>query len=155
MILRKSSASVPQIGHMGTIPLFLAGDYAHVIISGAFRIALKRELPLLQDDSLPAEVDHSSDIVRNKQYGPAALSEFPHLAKALFLKGHIPNGENLVHDEDLRIQASCNGKAQPDIHATRVMLDRSVQQFLKLRESNDLVKRRLHLCLRHAQHNAI
>src|ERR1700730_15052245 len=65
--LGESSTSAPQISRMRPIFLFLPGDCAHVVISGALCVAVEGYLPVLQDDSLLAEVDHSSDVMRNEQ----------------------------------------------------------------------------------------
>src|SRR5262249_32495603 len=78
-----------------------------------------------------------------------------HLAQALLLKGRVPNGEDLVHDQNFRLQVRRHGEGQAGVHSARVVLNRGFQESFDLGEGDDLVEPAMDLAPFHAEDGAI
>ena len=79
-------------------------------------------------------------VVTDEEDRPAFSADVVHLAEALPLERGVADGENLVDDEDLRLQVRGDGEAEPHVHAARVALHRRVEELLDLGEVDDLVE---------------
>ena len=55
-------------------------------------------------------------------------------------KSASPDGEHLVHDEDVGLEVRGHGEREPHVHAARVVLHRRVEELLDLGELDDLVE---------------
>ena len=92
-----------------------------------------------------ADEEHSTAFARN------AL----HFSEALALKGCIPNCEDFIDQQDLRLQVGCHSESQTNVHAAAVAFHWSIQEFLDLGESDDFVELPADLCTRHSENGAI
>ena len=91
----------------------------------------------------------------DEENGLAALRKAAHFAEAFLLKCHVTHGEHFVDDEDFGFEMRCNRKGKSDVHARGVALDRRVEEFLDLRERNDLIEFADDFSASHAQDRAI
>src|SRR5258705_4989527 len=82
------------------------------------------------------------------------LVDILHLVQAFALERHVPYRQNLVHDQNLGLEVSRYRERQADVHATRVVFDRSVDELLDLGEGDDLVQVALDLGLAHTEKGA-
>jgi hypothetical protein len=69
---------------------------------------------------------------------PALEGEDP--PEALPLERLVTGGEDLVEEEDVRVQEGGNGKAEAHRHPRRVGANRPVDRILELGERDDLVE---------------
>src|SRR5260370_15625040 len=90
----------------------------------------------------------------NEQYRPSPAGDLGHLAEAFLLEFGVADGENFVNDEDLGLEMRSDGKAEAHRHARGIALDRRVEEFLDLGESDDLVEFAADLGARHAKNRA-
>ena len=84
-----------------------------------------------------------------------AFGHLAHLAEAFALECRVTDRQHLVHDQDLRLEMGRDGEGQPDVHPTRVALDRRVQEPLDLGELDDLVELAPYLLAAHAEDDAV
>ena len=103
-----------------------------------------------------AESFNRSHIMRNEQdCSTFSGGDVFHLADGFLLELGIADGEDFVHDEDLRIQEGCYGKAQTDSHTGGITLHRGVDITFTAGEIDDLVQLGLDLMTRHAKDGAV
>jgi hypothetical protein len=81
--------------------------------------------------------------------------DLAHLSEALALEGRVADRENLVHDQDLRLQVRRHGEREPQLHPARVALDRRVDEALDVGERDDLVELPLDLLALHPEDRAV
>src|SRR5688572_4411426 len=101
------------------------------------------------------EVAHRRHVVAHEQYRPSLPGDRSHLVQALLLKLGVPDGQYLVHDQDLGLKVGCDGESQSHVHAARIELDRCIQELLDLGEADDLVELSVDLTSLHAQQGAV
>ena len=58
------------------------------------------------------------------------VAHVPHLAEALALELGVADGQDLVDDQDLRLQVRGDGERQPHLHPAAVALHRRVEELL-------------------------
>ncbi len=63
------------------------------------------------------------------------------LPRQLLLERRVADREDLVDEEDLGLEVRGDREGQPHVHAARVVLDRSVDELLDLRERTISSKR--------------
>jgi hypothetical protein len=85
----------------------------------------------------------------------ALAAELVEVVEAAPLELLVADRDDLVHDQDLRVQVHRDREAQPDVHARRVDLDRGVDELLEPAEGDDLVHRGVDLLAGHAQDRAV
>src|SRR5215510_4159753 len=90
----------------------------------------------------------------DEQHSSAVARHLPRLLYALLLKGVITDGQDLVDQENVRVQVRCDGERQPQIHTAGKMLDGCVNEALHFGKRNDFVKPSVNLSLLHAQDRA-
>ena len=95
----------------------------------------------LQPDAPFTQPAHDAHVVAHEQHGPALARDIAHLPQALPLERHVPDGKNLIHDQDLGLQMSRDGERQTNLHAARVALHRRVEEGVHLSESTISSKR--------------
>src|SRR5262245_37246221 len=96
-----------------------------------------------------------SRVMADKQNGSPFLRDTFHLSEAAFLKSRITHRKDLVNNQDFRFQVSCHRESQTHIHAAGVALDRCVDEFFELRESDYLIELFVDLAFPHAQDGAV
>src|SRR5262245_42789711 len=93
--------------------------------------------------------------MRDKDNCAAKLTDILHFIEALPLKRRVPHCQNLINDQNLRLQVSSNRKSKAKIHPTGIMLDRCIEEPVNLSKSYDLVELAGDLSLLHAQDGPI
>ena len=83
--------------------------------------------------------------MRNEQNRAAALFELEDLPETLALERLVPNGKDLVEEEDVGPQVRRDRKAESHVHPRRVGADRQVDELLQLGEGNDLIHSGTHV----------
>jgi len=78
--------------------------------------------------------------VTDEEDGTPLLRYVPHLSQALPLKSRVAHRENLVHQQDLRLQMRRHGEGKPQVHARGVTLDRGIQESLNFGKRHNLVE---------------
>ena len=109
----------------------------------------------VQDEPGLAQAGDRTHVVAHEDDGPPLLRDVPHLAQAFLLKRRVPHGQDLVHQDDLRLEMGGDGEGQAQIHAGGVVLDRRVQEALDLGEADDLVEFLLDLGFSHPEDGAV
>ena len=77
------------------------------------------------------------------------------LVEALLLEGRVPDGEDLVDEQDVGVDLDHHGERQPDEHAGRVVLDLQLGEVVELGEVDDPVVASLGLPAGQAQHGGV
>src|SRR5205823_1270262 len=75
--------------------------------------------------------------------------------EALLLKLRITNGQDFIHDEDLRIEMGCHCERQPHIHSARIPFHRRVEELVDLSEGDDFLEFASDLRPAHAEDCAV
>ena len=70
----------------------------------------------------------------------AALLELEDLAEALALERLVADGEDLVEQQDVRVEVRRDREAEPHVHPGGVRPHRPVDRVLELGEGDDLVE---------------
>src|SRR6266536_2882570 len=98
--------------------------------------------PVANDDA-GGEIDRArtehlngSHVMADKQHGPSCTGDFGHFAKAFFLKLGIPDRQDFVYDDNLRLEVRGYCKGEAHIHAARIAFDRRIEEPLDLSEGN-------------------
>src|SRR5436190_20691693 len=86
----------------------------------------------LEQDRALCQAGDCLYVMAYEQDGAPGIGHALHLAEAFLLKHHVANGQNLVDDEDLRLEMGSNGKGEPYVHAGAVALDRRVEELIDL-----------------------
>ena len=81
-------------------------------------------------------------VVGDEEHGAALCGDLAHLAQAFLLEGGVADREDLVDEQDLRLEVRGDGEREPHVHPARVALDRRVEEALDLGEVDDLVELR-------------
>ena len=81
--------------------------------------------------------------------------ELSELVHALVLEFHVAHGQDLVDEEDVRLDVDGYGEAQAHVHAGRVVLHRLIDETLDAGEVYDRVQLGVDLLLAHAQDRAV
>src|SRR3954463_13904670 len=90
-------------------------------------------------------------VVTDEQHRQPLARDISHLAEAFLLKRDVADREDLVDDENLRLEMRRNRERKTDVHAARVALDRRVEERPDLGELDDLVELSNDLATRHAE----
>ena len=91
----------------------------------------------------------------DEEHGAALLGDVSHLAEALPLEIGIADREDLVDEEDLRLEMRGDGERESEVHPARVALDRSIDELFDLRKGDDLVEFPADLGPAHAEDRAV
>ena len=95
---------------------------------------------MLEGGGLVAHLPDEVGGVGDDDDRPAFGLERLHLVDALPLEGLVADREDLVDEEDLRVDVDGHGEAQPNVHPRRVVLHRRVDERLELGEADDVVE---------------
>ena len=102
-----------------------------------------------------AHVAHEHCVVADQQDCGATLAQHVHVIHAPPLKLFVADGDDLVDQQDLRVDVDRHRKAESDVHAARVDLHRFVDEVANAAEVDDLVHRRVHVFAAQPEHGAI
>ena len=104
------------------------------------RTPFGNELALLQEEGPRADLSDDVDRVRHEHDRSPIALEVADPAEAATLERLVADGEDLVHDEDLRVDVNRNGESEPDVHPGRVVPHLHVDERLELGEGDDVVE---------------
>ena len=120
------------------------------------RVSDHGDLAFDQEHAARAELLDGEHIVAHEENGAAVLfGDLFHLAKALLLEFRVSYRKHFVDDEYVGLHMRRDRKGQAHVHAARVMLDRSVEEFLDAGERHDLVEFPACLLAGHAEDRAV
>ena len=97
----------------------------------AFDVAVEDQLALLEHADAPADRRTAAGACETKMIVLPSLHEPLHRLDAPLLEVGVADGEDLVEQQDVRIEVRRDRKAQPHVHARRVVLDRHVDEVLE------------------------
>src|ERR1700722_9341621 len=98
----------------------LVGRVVEIVLEDIIRSSVPVNPAPFQPDTSLAQGPDGFHIVADEQDRSSALREVTHLSEAFLLERGVPNGENLVDDEDIGFQVCGHGKGKPYIHARGV-----------------------------------
>src|SRR6516164_3763639 len=78
-----------------------------------------------------------------------------HFTQALFLKGHVTHGKNLIYHQDFRLQMGGDCKGQADIHSAGIPFHRRVEKLINFSKSHDLVELSFDFPKAHSENAAV
>jgi len=108
-----------------------------VMGDGVLRAADKIEAALRQDHGAICELCYRAHIMGHEQDRPTfSARDILHLSEALCLKFRVPDRQDLVDDQNFRLQMRCDREGQSHIHAAAVVFDRRVEKLLHAGEGD-------------------
>jgi hypothetical protein len=139
--------------------LFLGGleaaDRLVVGVQDGLGVAFEFELTPVQEDAARAEVLHRGHVMADEQDRAPLLGHLLDPPQALVLESDVADREDLVDDQDLRLQVGGDREGEPDVHPAGIVLDLRVEEPLDLGEGDDLVEFAVDLVLPHAENRAV
>src|ERR1035437_2276217 len=111
--------------------------------------------PMLQPGGLIAHVSDRAERVGYEHYRGPTLAEFEQVIKALALELLVPNFDDFVHHQDLRIDGHGDCKAKANVHPAGIDLDGRIDEVAQPREVNDSLHGRVNLLAAQAQDGAV
>src|SRR5208283_5284925 len=91
------------------------------------------------------------ELMADENDGAAGAGHITHFAEALFLEVDVADGEDVIHQEDFRLEVGGNGKGQAHVHTAGIVLYGRVNEFFQLRESHDFIEFARDFALAHSQ----
>src|SRR5690349_17892395 len=102
-------------------------------------IAGKNNCSTREHQRCPTEVLNGSHLMADEKNGPAAATgNFLHFAQTSLLELGVPDREDLIYYENVRLKVSRNSKREADIHPRTVAFDRSVKELGDFGKGHDL-----------------
>ena len=120
--------------------IHVVGERPAVASDGLACRAVERDVPTLEEDGALAEPLDGRRIVGDEDDRPAALLEREDPPEALPLERLVADGEDLVEEQDVRVEEGGDGEAEAHRHPRRVRPHRPVDRVLQLGERDDLVE---------------
>ena len=84
---------------------------------------------MIQPQGLVAKLFHMIHGMAAENHGLALFPEQIHAVNAFPLKGHVPHGQGLVDNQDVRVHTRGDGESKTHIHPRRIGLHRSIDKF--------------------------
>src|SRR5262245_42852206 len=91
----------------------------------------------------------------NDDNGRASPPKLAKVLKAAPLELFVAHGDNLVDDQDLRIDVDRDRKPKTHIHAGRIMPNRRVNEVTDTREVDDLIEETIGLATRQTENRCV
>ncbi len=105
------------------------GEYPPIVRQSAIDGALVLQLPAIEHRDTAADRLHGRGRVRDEQDRPPVGEEALQRSHALLLKILVANGEDLIEEQDVRLELRGDGEAEPHVHPGRIALDRDVHEL--------------------------
>src|SRR5467141_4831650 len=100
------------------------------------------------------ETPNLIELMRDEDDCASCAGDIAHLAEAFFLEIYVPDSQDFIDEENLRLEVSSNSEGQADVHARGVVLYGGVNEFFELGEGHDFVELALDFALAHAEDDA-
>jgi len=113
------------------------------------------EVAVVEPGDLIAEGAHLLQAVGDDDDGATVLAELGELVHAPLLELHVADGQDLVDQEDLRLDVNGHREAQTHIHARGVVLHRLIDELTHPGEVDDVIELGLDLLAAHPQDGAV
>ncbi len=121
--------------------LLLGLDRAFVRLANQTSVAVELHPTAVDPDESIAETRGGVDVMGDEQEcGAACRAHLPHALVALVGEVAVTDTQQLVDDQDLRLEHGRGGEHQPRRHARRIGLHRLVDEALKFGELDDIVE---------------
>src|SRR5215469_1689452 len=85
----------------------------------------------------------------------AARIQFAHLVSRFLPEPRIAHCQNFVYQENFRLKEGGHRESKTNIHSTRVVLDRGIEEFLDFGKRNDLIELAHNLIAPHAEDGSV
>ena len=151
-----------RLRHGGRVARLAAGRRAlgqvHLAQVGAGHRSGRAGLPepaVVQPGGGVAQALHQRHAVGDEHDRHPAAAQLVQVVEAAALELLVAHRDDLVDDQDLRVEVDRDGEAEPDIHPAGVDLDRSVDEVAQPGEVDDAVHRRGDLTPAHAEDRAV
>src|ERR1700693_4943605 len=96
-----------------------------VLFDRLISLSEKNNSSVFQEDRLVAQLADRLHAVAHQQDGAALARRFVDAFLALARERSITDREHLVDDHDVGLELGCDRECKPNLHAARIMLDRS------------------------------
>ena len=111
-----------------------------ILVADAFHFVREGDLlPAVEPEDFVAERPDLRKAVADKDGGGPVPDDLHHLCFALFPEGAVPDGQDFIQDQDIRLQQAGDGESQPAFHAGGKVIEKIVLELLKFCESDDLI----------------
>src|SRR5581483_3434387 len=102
--------------------------------------SLGDQSPFLDQDRPAAQRGNRREVVAHEDDRASRVRDLVDSPEALALEVDVPDGEDFVHDQNVRIEMGCDRERQPHVHAARIELYGDVDEPLDPRELDDLIE---------------
>ena len=99
-------------------------------------------MTLGQEEAALADAAHGVGRMADEEEREAAVAHLPHAGDALLLEADVADREDLVHDQNVRIDRDCHREREPGEHPAGVRLHGLVDVLADVGEGRDLVEAR-------------
>src|SRR3990170_2172165 len=100
-------------------------------------LARRHDVAALEEDGVVAELAGPGHVVGHEDDRPGCLHEPHHPGLALRPERRVACAEDLVEEEDVRLDRGRDAESQPGVHPGAVRLDRGVDELAKVGEVDD------------------
>jgi len=101
-----------------------------------------------------AEAANLIELMGNEDDGAAGAGDVAHFAEAFLLEVEVADGENLIDEENFRLEMGGDGERQADVHAGGVVLDGRVDESFQFGEGDDFIELALDFRFPHSQNGS-
>src|SRR6266436_2463145 len=117
-------------------------------------IAVHTNLARVNPNPAVRETANLIELMRDEDDRASCAGDIAHLAEAFFLEIYVPDGQDFIDEENLRLEVSSDSEGQADVHAGGVVLYGSVNEFFEFGEGYDFIELALDFALAHAEDGA-
>src|ERR1700677_1658178 len=125
-----------------------------VVADDFVRINALGDPAALNQNGPRAQFSERGRIVADENDGSALAGDVAHFAEALFLECGVADGEDLVDEQNFRLEMRCYGESKAHLHTAAVVLERGIEKALYFRERHDFFELAVNLGLAHSQDSA-
>src|SRR5204863_1413744 len=105
--LARASTRLPtRVVHDSRNPL---PTLARVTVGAGMNVPLEPQLSPAEEEAVPAELLNRPHVMADEQNGSTAPRHIAHRAEAFLLELEVADGEDLIDDEDFRLQVGGHG----------------------------------------------
>src|SRR5207302_881400 len=97
-------------------------------------VAVENEPAVLENEGARAQRLDRPGVVADEEDGPSGARDLAHFSETLPLERNVADCQDLVDDEDVRLEVCSDREGEADVHTARIALHRRVDELLDLRE---------------------